>query len=38
MARMFRDGWFYPGDIGLMLGPRSLKLLGRADDLINIGG
>ena len=35
---MFRDGWFYPGDIGLILGPRSLKLLGRADDLINIYG
>ena len=37
-AKMFRDGWFYPGDVGEMLGPRSLKLLGRADDLINIGG
>jgi len=37
-AKMFRDGWFYPGDVGEMTGPRSLKLLGRADDLINIGG
>ncbi len=37
-AKMFRDGWFYPGDVGVLLGPRSLKLLGRADDLINIGG
>lgn len=37
-ATMFRDGWFYPGDVGEMVGPRSLKLLGRADDLINIGG
>ena len=37
-ATRFRDGWFYPGDIGVMLGPRSLKLLGRADDLINVVG
>jgi 2,3-dihydroxybenzoate-AMP ligase len=37
-AAKFRDGWFYPGDVGVMLDPRSLKLLGRADDLINIGG
>ena len=37
-AAQFRDGWFYPGDVGVMLDPRSLKLLGRADDLINIGG
>jgi len=37
-AKTFRDGWFYPGDVGEMSDPRSLKLLGRADDLINIGG
>lgn len=37
-AKMFRDGWFYPGDIGIMTDRRSLKLLGRADNLINIGG
>ena len=37
-ARMFRNGWFYPGDIGVMVGGRSLKLIGRADELINIGG
>ena len=36
--KMFHDGWFYPGDVGEMLGPRSLKLLGWVDDLINIGG
>jgi len=35
---MFRDGWFYPGDAGFMTGPGALKLLGRAGDLINIGG
>ncbi|MDA0231014.1 MAG: class I adenylate-forming enzyme family protein [Proteobacteria bacterium] len=37
-ATMFHDGWFYPGDVGEMVGPRSLKLIGRVDDLINIGG
>ena len=37
-ARMFRNGWFYPGDTGVMADSRSLRLLGRADDLINIGG
>ena len=37
-ARMFRNGWFYPGDIGVMVDARTLKFLGRADDLLNIGG
>jgi len=36
--RHFRDGWFYPGDVGLARADRKLKVLGRADDLINIGG
>ena len=36
--RMFTDGWFYPGDLGIMYGPRSVKLLGRADDIINVRG
>jgi len=34
----FRDGWFYPGDHGVMPEPGKLKVLGRNDDLINIGG
>jgi acyl-CoA synthetase (AMP-forming)/AMP-acid ligase II len=37
-AAMFRDGFFYPGDLGIMSDTQSLKLLGRADDLINVGG
>ncbi|HLZ78147.1 MAG TPA: class I adenylate-forming enzyme family protein [Sphingomonas sp.] len=37
-ARMFRDGWFYPGDIGVLDGGRRLQVLGRADELLNIGG
>ena len=35
---MFRDGWFYPGDIAVMSDAGSLKLVGRADDLLNVGG
>ncbi|MBT5413798.1 MAG: acyl--CoA ligase [Rhodospirillaceae bacterium] len=37
-GRMFRDGWFYPGDRGVMPDPASLRLLGRDDDFVNIGG
>jgi acyl-coenzyme A synthetase/AMP-(fatty) acid ligase len=35
--RMFRDGWFYPGDLGILQGPRLLQVVGRSDDLLNIG-
>lgn len=37
-AHMFRDGWFYPGDVAVIGSDGGLKILGRADDLINIGG
>ena len=37
-SRLFREGWFYPGDLGVLLGPRALRLLGRGDDLLNLGG
>jgi acyl-coenzyme A synthetase/AMP-(fatty) acid ligase len=37
-ARKFRDGWFYPGDMGILHGPRRLQLVGREDELLNIGG
>src|SRR5262249_48534232 len=36
-SRMFRDGWFYPGDVGV-LGGRRLRVMGRGDELLNIGG
>ena len=36
--RMFRDGWFYPGDIGILDGHGRLRILGRGDDMLNIGG
>jgi acyl-CoA synthetase (AMP-forming)/AMP-acid ligase II len=35
--RVRRDGWFYPGDSGILDG-RRLKVLGRADDQVNVGG
>ncbi|MEP6790979.1 MAG: class I adenylate-forming enzyme family protein [Ramlibacter sp.] len=34
----FRDGWFYSGDRGALVAPRWLRLDGRHDDLLNIGG
>ncbi len=37
-TRMFRNGWFYPDDRGIMPDARRLTLLGRTDDLVNIGG
>jgi 2,3-dihydroxybenzoate-AMP ligase len=37
-SRMFRDGWFYPGDAGVLHGPRSLDIIGRGDELLNLGG
>ena len=35
--RMLRDGWFYPGDIGVRQGPL-LQMIGRVDDQVNLGG
>ncbi len=37
-AEMFRDGWFYPGDLGTMVAPHRLKLVGRRADVLNMGG
>ena len=36
--RVFRGGWFYPGDVAVMIDRRTFKFIGRADDLLNIGG
>jgi acyl-coenzyme A synthetase/AMP-(fatty) acid ligase len=35
---MFRDGWFYPGDVAEMIDNNTIKLVGRVDDLLNIRG
>ncbi|MEP7183990.1 MAG: class I adenylate-forming enzyme family protein [Betaproteobacteria bacterium] len=37
-AIAFRDGWFYPGDIGSVTSDRLLRIAGRSVDLINRGG
>ncbi|GAB6853457.1 AMP-binding protein [Asaia astilbis] len=37
-SRHFADGWFYPGDRGKLAADGSLRLLGRVDDLVSIGG
>lgn len=34
----FRDGWFYPGDIGTVPDPQHLYVAGRATDVMNLGG
>jgi acyl-CoA synthetase (AMP-forming)/AMP-acid ligase II len=37
-ARRFRDGWFYPGDAGLLRGDGQLVVQGRSDDMIVLNG
>jgi acyl-coenzyme A synthetase/AMP-(fatty) acid ligase len=34
----FRDGWFYPGDLGYLRNDGSVVLQGRIDDVINLNG
>ena len=36
-ARCFRNGWFYAGDVGILHDARRLQVLGRGDDVLNIG-
>jgi acyl-coenzyme A synthetase/AMP-(fatty) acid ligase len=37
-AATFIDGWYNTNDVGYMPAPGKLVVLGRADDLLNIGG
>ncbi len=37
-AKSFRDGWFYPGDIATWGEQGELLVIGREDDVINLGG
>lgn len=34
----FRDGWFYPGDLGRITSDGLMILSGRTSDVINVGG
>jgi acyl-CoA synthetase (AMP-forming)/AMP-acid ligase II len=36
--RVFRDGWFYPGDIGTLSAEGLLYVSGRVSERINAGG
>src|SRR5262249_40315412 len=37
-ARFFRDGWFYPGDLGVLDTEGRLALMGRGTDVLNVLG
>ncbi|MBC7604027.1 MAG: long-chain fatty acid--CoA ligase [Ramlibacter sp.] len=37
-ARAFIDGWFVPGDLGVLRADGLLRITGRADEMINGGG
>jgi acyl-coenzyme A synthetase/AMP-(fatty) acid ligase len=37
-ARLFRDGWFYPGDVGYLQDDNLLVISGRHETLLNVGG
>jgi len=34
----FKDGWFYPEDMGILNQRRQLKVVGRRNEALNIGG
>ncbi|HSV79248.1 MAG TPA: hypothetical protein VLK85_08580, partial [Ramlibacter sp.] len=36
--KMFRDGWFYPGDRGQVHADGMLVIESRVDEIINVGG
>jgi acyl-CoA synthetase (AMP-forming)/AMP-acid ligase II len=37
-ADFFRDGWFYPGDLGSIDAARAMTITGRSTERINAGG
>ncbi len=37
-AQVFRDGWFYPGDLGALTSDNLLMISGRQNGVLNAGG
>jgi len=37
-AKVFRNGWFYPGDLGSLTSDNLLIISGRQNDVLNAGG
>jgi acyl-CoA synthetase (AMP-forming)/AMP-acid ligase II len=37
-AKVFRDGWFYPGDLGRLMPDGLLVISGREQTVLNVGG
>jgi acyl-coenzyme A synthetase/AMP-(fatty) acid ligase len=37
-SRVFRDGWFYPGDLAVQREDGRIRILGRAGDVLNVRG
>jgi acyl-CoA synthetase (AMP-forming)/AMP-acid ligase II len=37
LGRIFKDGWFYSGDVGILHDAHRLQVLGRGDDVLTIG-
>jgi acyl-coenzyme A synthetase/AMP-(fatty) acid ligase len=37
-ARFFRDGFFYPGDMGVKRADGRIRVLGRTGEVLNVGG
>ena len=38
MAGNFDDGWFCTDDLGMMVNPGQFRVLGRRDEMLNVGG
>jgi len=37
-GRIFKDGWFYARDLGILQSSHRLQVIGRSDDVLNISG
>jgi acyl-CoA synthetase (AMP-forming)/AMP-acid ligase II len=37
-GQFFKDGWLLSGDLAVLHGPRRLQIVGRRDEMVNVGG